>query len=147
MAAAALAVACPAFAQPAGVVPPRPVSRVDATYPREANKQHGEVVLGVTIDAEGHVRSVEVLDSAGKLLDDAAIRAAWQWTFEPAQRNGTPVAAKVRIPFHFAPPEDPPHDSVPAPPPPKLAPSNPVAEERTTRRDGDGRRQAGRERR
>ncbi|WP_394837616.1 TonB family protein [Pendulispora rubella] len=121
-------VAQPAFAQPKGVVPPRPVSRVDATYPREANKQHGEVVLGVTIDAEGHVQAVEVLDSAGKLLDDAAVRAAWQWTFEPAQRNGTPVAAKVRIPFHFAPPEDPPHDSVPSPPAPRLAPSNTVEE-------------------
>ena len=125
-AAALMTLAQPLSAQPAGVVPPKPVSRVDAVYPREAlaGKEHGEVVLGVTVDAEGHVHAVQVLQTAGKALDDAAMSAAWQWTFEPAQRNGAPIAAKISVPFHFAPPDEAPHDSRPAPPPPQPGPSN-----------------------
>ena len=30
--------------------------------------------------------------------------AVRQWTFAPARRNGTPVASRIRVPFHFAPP-------------------------------------------
>jgi protein TonB len=46
-------------------------------YPGEARRQqmHGQLVLTVGLDARGHVKSVDVIQSSGhKALDDAAIR-------------------------------------------------------------------------
>jgi iron complex outermembrane receptor protein len=129
-----LTVARAALAQdePQGLVSPKPITHVDAVYPQEAvpSGAHGEVVLAVTVDADGHVRAVDVLTSVGPLLDRAAMAAVWQWTFSPAQRNGKPIAAKIRIPFHFAPPNEAPHEAAAPPkaPPPQLAPSNPAEE-------------------
>src|SRR5688572_25776594 len=89
------------------VRPPVVRSHVDAAYPPSALKRgtHADVVLIVTVDADGRVSHVDVAASAGHDLDDAAIAAVEQWVFEPATRDGKPVAAKIRVPFHFAPPE------------------------------------------
>jgi TonB family protein len=95
---------------PANVTPPVVRSHVDAVYPSSAIAagKHGDVVLTVTIDADGHVSKVDVAQSGGADLDEAATSAARQWTFEPALRDGKPVASRIHIPFHFAPPAPPP---------------------------------------
>jgi TonB family protein len=92
------------------VTPPQVLTHVDAVYPASAlrARKHADVVLAVTVDANGHVSNVEVLDSGGEDVDEAAVIAARQWTFVPAQRNGRPVASRIRVPFHFAPPAPPP---------------------------------------
>jgi TonB family protein len=79
---------------------------VDAQYPTSAlaSGRHADVVLIVTIDTDGHVSKVDVAQSAGKDLDEAAIAAMRQWTFRPATRAGRPVPSRIRVPFHFAPP-------------------------------------------
>ncbi len=89
------------------VRPPVVRSHVDAAYPASAlgRGTHADVVLIVTVDAQGNVSHVDVATSAGHDLDDAAIAAVQQWTFDPATRDGTPVASRIRVPFHFAPPE------------------------------------------
>src|SRR4051812_38312977 len=88
------------------VRPPVVRTHVDAVYPRSAldRAEHADVVLIVTVDAGGRVAHVEVAASAGHDLDDAAIAAVEKWTFDPATRAGVPIASKIRIPFHFAPP-------------------------------------------
>ena len=46
-------------------------------YPDEARRQqlHGQLVLTVGLNRDGHIRSIDVIQSSGhKLLDDAAIR-------------------------------------------------------------------------
>jgi iron complex outermembrane receptor protein len=99
-----------AVAPNAGVVPPIVKTHVDAVYPPDALAQrlHRQVILAVTVDVEGHASKVDVLESGGPDLDEAAIVAARQWTFVPAQRDGKPVASRIRVPFHFAPPAPPP---------------------------------------
>ena len=106
-------VASPARAQappppppPAGVTAPVVVQHVDAVYPPSAlaARRHADVVLTVTVDADGHVSKVDVAESGGADLDEAAIVAARQWTFVPALRDGKAVASRIRMPFHFAPP-------------------------------------------
>jgi TonB family protein len=89
------------------VKPPIVVEHVDAVYPPSALKEgkHQDVVLTLTIDVDGHVSKVDVVESGGSDLDEAAIVAARQWTFLPATRDGKPVASRIRVPFHFAPPE------------------------------------------
>jgi iron complex outermembrane receptor protein len=91
---------------PTGVTPPVVLQHVDAVYPPSAlaERQHADVVLTVTVDADGHVSKVDVFESGGAVLDEAAVVAARGWTFVPAMRNGTPVASRIRMPFHFAPP-------------------------------------------
>lgn len=115
-----LAWAMPAWAQapaPKGVVPPIVEHHHEAVYPPEelAARKHGAVVLLVSVDAEGHVTDVSVAQSGGKPFDDAATAAMRLWTFTAATRDGTPVASRIRVPFHFAPPEAPAPPEVLAP--------------------------------
>lgn len=108
----------PAAAQDDGkLTPPTVLTHVDAVYPASAlaSGVHADVILVVTIDVNGHVSNVEVAksategraDSTRKELDEAAIAAMRQWTFRPATRNGKPVASRIRVPYHFAPPPPP----------------------------------------
>jgi TonB family protein len=94
----------------ASVTPPEVVSHVDAIYPTAAlaDRKHGDVVLTVTVDGDGHVSKIDVAETGGGELDEAAITAMRQWTFRPAMRDGKPVASRIRVPFHFAPPAPPP---------------------------------------
>jgi TonB family protein len=84
-------------------------------YPASALEQKigGVVVLVVDIDAQGRPVDIEVERSepAG-VFDQAAIDAAWQWTFSPAIEAGTPVASRIRVPIRF---EIPSQTDAPAP--------------------------------
>jgi len=111
----------------AAVTPPSVLTHVDPVYPASAlaSRKHEDVVLTVTIDADGHVTKVDVIESGGSDLDEAAILAARQWTFVPAMRGGKPLASRIRMPFHFAPPAPPPEIVAPAPGPEPELPSSP----------------------
>ena len=115
-----LAIPARGFAQPArpaDVAPPSVTTHVDAQYPPSALARgaHADVVLDVTVDVDGHVSKVDIVDSGGKDVDEAAVVAVRQWTFAPASRNGRPIAARIRVPFHFAPPAPPPELVAPTP--------------------------------
>jgi TonB family protein len=75
-------------------------------YTAEARqlKIEGEVLLDVTFGADGrlHVRRVD--RGLGHGLDEAAIRAAEQIRFRPAQRDGQPLdtIAVLHIVFELA---------------------------------------------
>lgn len=100
----------PPAALPPAVTPPVVVQHVDAVYPPSAlaAREHADVVLTVTVDADGHVSKVDVFESGGADLDEAAVVAARGWIFVPAMRGPRPVASRIHIPFHFAPPAPPP---------------------------------------
>ena len=75
-------------------------------YPRSALRagQEGAVMLRIDIDARGVPTDVQVVERSGdrdRAFDRAAIEAARQWRFQPATRNGEPVAATVRLPVEF----------------------------------------------
>ncbi len=116
LASCALVLASPAVAHAQGakadgaLVPPTVIEHVDAAYPASAvaSGKHADVVLFVTIDVDGHVANIEVAQSGGRELDEAAMAAMHGWTFHPATRGGEPVASRIRVPFHFAPPAPPP---------------------------------------
>jgi TonB family protein len=81
--------------------PPRLKKFVEAVYP-EAEKQKGreaQVLLGIEIDESGAVKAVEVIKGAGEDFDAAAVAAAKQFVFEPAEVDGTP--APVRIDYRY----------------------------------------------
>jgi protein TonB len=58
-------------------------------------------VLGLTVDERGRVRDVHVTRSSDKRLDQNAIDAVKQWKFNPATRNGKPVAVFTSVEVDF----------------------------------------------
>lgn len=87
-------------------MPPRVVNSVPAGYPSVALDEQREalVELVLTVRADGTVGNVEVVVSAGPPFDDAAVAAARQWLFQPAQYGGQTVESRIRLPFEFVPP-------------------------------------------
>ncbi len=79
---------------------PRPV------YTKEARQMHleGEVLVRVTFTAAGELQVQQVVRGLGHGLDEAALHAAQQIKFRPAQRNGQPYdsIALVHIVFELA---------------------------------------------
>lgn len=75
-------------------------------YPAEARKLHleGDVILSVVFEASGKLDILKVVKGLGHGMDQAAIRAAENIRFKPAQRDGHPVnsAAMVHIIFQLA---------------------------------------------
>lgn len=64
----------------------------EAEYTQEAidNRVEGAVKLRLTLDAQGNVTKVEVLEGLGFGLDENAVAAAEKFLFEPAEINGVP---------------------------------------------------------
>lgn len=108
----------------AAVTPPSVIHHVDPIYPSSAlpERKHVDVVLTVTVDADGHVSQAAVSQSGGDDLDEAAVVAAQQWTFVPAMRDGKPVASRIHLSFHFVSPAPPPEFMEPPKSPDELPP-------------------------
>jgi protein TonB len=73
-------------------------------YPVQAQNrgQQGKVVLNVHVLASGKVGEVTVSKTTGfKILDDSAIKAVMNWSFEPAKRGQTPIDGWVKVPLDF----------------------------------------------
>lgn len=75
---------------------PIPISVSEPTIPKSSlNNQNwsgGRATVAYTIGTDGSIVSVELLASSGdEAADQAAINAAWSWSFEPALDNGVPV--------------------------------------------------------
>jgi TonB family protein len=83
----------------------KPVARekLPPTYPPEMRKEglSGQVVAELVIDVDGMVRGVEIVESPAAEFSAAATEALEQWTFEPATKNGKPVAVKFTVTMMF----------------------------------------------
>ena len=90
------------------IVPPRIVKDDGVEYPRQAvvDKVKGAVTvtLVLEIDATGVVKKATPDAPVGHGFDEAAVAAALKLTIEPATKNGTPMAAKIKHRYVFAPP-------------------------------------------
>ncbi len=106
-----------AFAADA-IVPPHVRSQLAPVWPEHVAADHDvDVIVIVTVAADGSVLDAHVDDSVGAEYDHAAIEAVKRWQFEAATRNGRPIPARVRALVHFA----------PAAPPTALPPAEPPA--------------------
>jgi TonB family protein len=89
-----------------------------SAYPAGESRA-SRVVLALTIGSDGRVRDVAVLESGGAAFDAAAMEAARELEFEPAEVNGQPAAVKIRYVYSF----EPPAAAAPPPLPPSPSPS------------------------
>lgn len=76
-------------------------------YPPNAvlNREEGQVVLTVSVSADGTPTAMEVdpeYTDAPASLQQAAMAAVAQWTFQPAEEDGMAIAGKVRVPITFS---------------------------------------------
>ncbi len=73
---------------------PEPAQKTDIAYTEEARAAgiEGRLVLKVTVDAEGNVTDVKVVNGVDAALDAAAIQTVKTWRFKPAMACGKPVA-------------------------------------------------------
>ncbi len=130
------------YDEPAAEAPPartdteevtRPVAKSTPAplYPEGA---HGDqaVVIELTVAVDGSVQEPKVVSGESPFAE-RALEATRSWTFEPARRKGTPVAARLRFELRFKepPPPEPeqaPSPASPAPPPPGAPPAPPPEE-------------------
>jgi len=79
--------------------------KVDPAYPPDVlrDKVEGKVTLYAVIRTDGTVDEIRVLDSLDSRLDATAMHALARWHFQPATKNGAPVAleAVVEVPFRM----------------------------------------------
>lgn len=104
------------------IVPPKPKTQPAPPWPSGRPEGHDVVVpVVVTVGEDGRVAAAEVEASVGPEFDRAAVEATRAWTFEPALRDGRPVASRVRSVVRFlgvSPPAAPAVQQAPATPPP-----------------------------
>ncbi len=86
-----------------GVSAPRALATPDPEYSEEARKAkyQGTVVLWLIVDQNGQPRDVKVARALGMGLDQKAIEAVRQWRFEPAMKDGKPVAVQINVEVNF----------------------------------------------
>jgi TonB family protein len=84
----------------AGLTAPVAIKQVRPRFPPAAvkDKSYFAVLVDAVVLADGTVGEVTVTKSVGEpALDDAAVKAAKQWTFKPGKRDGRAVAVRVPL--------------------------------------------------
>jgi protein TonB len=84
-------------------VAPAFLHREMPVYPMMARRfgREGKVVLKLTIDKDGNLLNVEVIDRAGYGFTEAAVEAVKKSTFLPAKKDGKPIASRALLPIRF----------------------------------------------
>jgi protein TonB len=93
----------PALRVGGGVTAPRALSAPNPEYDDIARlaQYQGTVSLWVVVDREGNVASIRINGPAGLGLDEKSVEAVNTWKFQPATKDGEPVAVQVNIETNF----------------------------------------------
>lgn len=85
------------------VKPALPVAFQDLKIPRSELPSgiQGDVIVEITIDAQGTVVEERLLQGLGHGVDDRVIAVLRDWRFHPATRNGVAIPSKHDVHFHF----------------------------------------------
>lgn len=86
-----------------GVSAPKALYAPDPEYSEEARKAkwQGTVVLWVIVSPDGRTRDIKVQRSLGLGLDEKAVEAVRSWKFDPAKKDGQPVAVQINVEVNF----------------------------------------------
>jgi TonB family protein len=82
--------------------PALPIATADPViYPWQRPLSEGKVIIEITIDERGEIVRKTVLQSLGAEIDNKCLAALESWRFQPATRNGSPIASKQDAIFPF----------------------------------------------
>ena len=86
-----------------GVSAPKAIFAPDPEYSEEARKAkyQGTCVLWLVVGPDGRPRDIRVSRTLGLGLDEKAIEAVKTWRFEPAMKDGRPVAVQINVEVSF----------------------------------------------
>ena len=83
---------------------PKVISQTAAVYPASAKKLglHDKVVeVSFTVDVEGRVKELDIVNSPSKELNASAIAAVANWRFSPGLRDGKPAEFRLKTAVEF----------------------------------------------
>ena len=85
------------------VKPALPVTFQDLKIPRSdlPSGVQGDVIVEITIDAQGAVVEEKLLQGLDPGVDERVIAVLHDWRFHPATRNGIAISSKHDVHFHF----------------------------------------------
>ena len=72
-------------------------------YSLQQSKTKGRVVVEFVLDANGKVHRARAIKSTHREFEAPAIQCVQRSTWNPAAKDGQPVACKIRIPIDFTP--------------------------------------------
>jgi TonB family protein len=86
-----------------GVSAPKAIYAPDPNYAEKARKAkyQGVCVLSAIIGVDGRPRDMKVVRAIGEALDAKAVEAVSKWKFEPAMKDGRPVAVVINVEVQF----------------------------------------------
>ena len=97
-----------------GVTGPRLIYYHDPEYTDPARKKRlsGMTIISLVVDTEGNPQNVHVVQSlaegrkpkfkeAAESLDRSAVETVEQYRFEPARKEGKPVAVQIKVEVNF----------------------------------------------
>jgi periplasmic protein TonB len=86
-----------------GVSAPRAIYTPDPEFSEEARKAkyQGTVVLWLVVGPDGRTQRIRVQRTLGMGLDEKAVEAIRLWRFEPARKDGVPVAVQINVEVNF----------------------------------------------
>jgi periplasmic protein TonB len=61
----------------------------------------GDVVIDIVIDETGKIVDTKVDQGLGDQVDEAVMATVETWTFQPATKDGKPVASEQQLLFHY----------------------------------------------
>tara|TARA_A100001015_G_C14921870_1_gene684661 strand:- start:175 stop:1215 length:1041 start_codon:yes stop_codon:yes gene_type:complete len=85
--------------------PPVPFEKANPRYPRKALSRgvEGWVTMHYMVDPTGKTYDIEIVDSNGdRSLENAAVRAAEKYRYDPAKFQGQPIDAGASTRINFA---------------------------------------------
>ncbi len=84
-----------------GIAPPRVTHQVAPEHPVKGFRVSGTVLIGLIVTSKGEPDNVHVVRSLEKDVDQSAVDAVKQWRFDPATKDGKPVAVKISVEIRF----------------------------------------------
>jgi TonB family protein len=78
------------------VEPPIAIYKPDPSFLTD-----GDMWLAVTVEVDGTVSNVNVLNSLGNEVDEKVIQTVQTWTFLPAVKAGKPVPFTIKVEVSF----------------------------------------------
>lgn len=86
-----------------GVSAPKAIYTPDPEYSEEARKAKysGTCMLWLIVGPDGKPRDIRVARTLGLGLDEKAMEAVKNWRFEPAMKDGKPVAVMINVEVSF----------------------------------------------
>ena len=85
------------------LTPPVAIYKVSPTHSEDLYRKaiEGEAVVSVTVDIFGNATDPQVESASQPKFGEAAMKAASEWIFEPATKDGTPTEVRAKLPFVF----------------------------------------------